>query len=76
MKRYPSLRSDLLTREVDLEVVVYDPKTGEVYLLNPTAASIAEMCDGKTSLSQISQTIVDLLQVDRTQVEKDVTQIV
>jgi len=72
MRENPKLREDLVTREVESEFLVYDPETGEIYLLNGTAAGIAEMCDGTTPVADIVAEIVEVFGADPAQVAADV----
>jgi uncharacterized protein len=44
-------------RELDGEKVVYDPRTHEVSVLNPTAAFIFELCDGEHSVEEILEAL-------------------
>ena len=72
MSRRPRLRSDLLTREVEDDFLVYEPESGEVYLMNPMAASIIELCDGQRDAAAIAAEILDLLDADPGTVRADV----
>lgn len=72
----PRLRADLLLREVEDELLIFDPRTGETVLLNGTAAAIAELCDGSGSSQTIVDEIVSLVSAERSQVEADVEKIV
>ena len=75
MSENPKLRADVLTRDVDDEILIYDPKNGEVFLLNATAAAIIELCDGHTPIPSIVQEIVKALAADPETVQKDVNKI-
>lgn len=57
----PRLRKDVLQREVEDELLLYDPKNGETLLLNATAASILDLCDGERDASAIADAIVSVL---------------
>lgn len=72
MSRKPKLRSDLLTREVEDEFLVYEPEGGEVYLMNPMAAAILELCDGSRDAAAIAAEILDVLEADPQTVQADV----
>ena len=50
----PRARKDCLSRELDDEVVIYDPQRHEGHCLNATAAAVWKLCDGKNSASQIA----------------------
>ena len=47
--------SELVTREVAGEVLVYDRKSHEAHCLNSTAAFIWTHCDGKTTVAEMTQ---------------------
>ncbi len=76
MTGQPKLRDDLLSREVDDELLLYDAKSGEVHVLNPTAAAIAELCDGNTTVSAIADEILSVLSADPAAVRADVARII
>jgi PqqD family protein of HPr-rel-A system len=42
---------------LDDELVVYEPRTGQAYVLNPTAAQIWALCDGSHSLGSIAEAL-------------------
>jgi hypothetical protein len=48
---------DIIVQELDGEIIVYDLKTDKAYCLNETSALIWQLCDGKTSVSEISRAI-------------------
>jgi hypothetical protein len=50
----PRARKDCLWRELDDEVVIYDPDRHEGHCLNATAAAVWKLCDGKNSSAQIA----------------------
>jgi PqqD family protein of HPr-rel-A system len=72
MSRRPKLRPELLTREVADEFLVYEPESGEVYLMNPTAASIIELCDGSRDAEAIAAVILEAVAADPDTVKADV----
>ena len=72
MSRRPKLRAELLTREVADEFLVYEPESGEVYLMNPTAASIIELCDGSRDAEAIAAVILEAVAADPDTVKADV----
>lgn len=72
MSRKPRLRTGLLCREVEDDFLVYEPDSGEVYLLNATAASIIELCDGKRDAAAIAAEILAVLEADAEAVRADV----
>lgn len=76
MIEHPKLRDDVLRREVEDELLLYDPRTGETLLLNGTAAAIVELCDGSSTPESIVEEIVSLVEAEPAQVEADVEKIV
>jgi hypothetical protein len=68
----PRARKDCLSRELDDEVVIYDPQRHEGHCLNATAAAVWKLCDGKNSASQIA---VIVSRQFSTQVDKPIVQL-
>jgi len=55
----PKARTEqLIVKEVDDEVLVYDLKTDQAHCLNKTAARVWEYCDGRNSLADIRTALV------------------
>lgn len=46
-------RQDIRSISVEEEVMLHDSATKQVYVLNPTAALIWSLCDGKHTVDQI-----------------------
>lgn len=62
-------KSQLISKEVAGELVVYDRQTDRAYCLNSTAAFVWTHCDGQTSVAQMAQ----MLEAEiKTPVEHDV----
>jgi hypothetical protein len=56
MKVSPVARTEsLIVKEVDGETLVYDLKTDKAHCLNDTAARVWKNCDGRNSVSEISE---------------------
>lgn len=56
MKVSPVARTEsLIVKEVDGETLVYDLKTDKAHCLNDTAARVWKNCDGRKSVSEISE---------------------
>jgi PqqD family protein of HPr-rel-A system len=72
----PRRRGDLLLREIEEELLLFDPRTGEASLLNGTAAAIFELCDGLTPLAAMAEEILEVLSADPETVQADVQRIV
>ncbi|EIJ43861.1 Coenzyme PQQ synthesis protein D (PqqD) [Beggiatoa alba B18LD] len=56
---YPNYPKQIavLSQQIDQEVVLHDPRTGKVYMLNPTASLIWSLCDGAHSTMDIVDTL-------------------
>ncbi len=54
----PPRRLDITMCELDGEIVLSEPETGEMYYLNQTAATVWEGCDGATTTRAMAQTLV------------------
>lgn len=55
-------QSQLITRELAGEMLVYDRNNDEAHCLNPTAAFIWAHCDGETTIAQMAQLLAGELQ--------------
>ena len=54
-ERLPLARTEqLIVKEVDDEVLVFDRKTDQAHCLNKTAAQVWKKCDGEKSVAEIS----------------------
>ncbi len=59
-EQLPLARTDqLIVKEVDDEVLVYDLKTDQAHCLNDTAALVWKNCDGKNSVSEIQASLAN-----------------
>ena len=58
MNTYPqSVRKDIVVQKAGDETLLYNLKTNKALCLNETSALIWEVCDGKTSISEIAEQI-------------------
>jgi hypothetical protein len=58
LKQLPKARTEqLIIKEADNEVLVYDLKTNKAHCLNNTAATIWKNCDGENSVADISASL-------------------
>ena len=55
--RFPRARPDCLSRQLDQEVVIYDPQCHQGHCLNSTAAAVWKLCDGKSNASHIAKAL-------------------
>ncbi len=59
-EQLPLARTDqLIVKEVDDEVLVYDLKNDKAHCLNDTAAKVWKNCDGKKSIGEIQASLAD-----------------
>jgi hypothetical protein len=69
---FPQRRSDVTVREVDGELLVLDQKSEKIHQLNVTAGYIWNLCDGATSIADITKALVADFGGDIGPVEADV----
>ena len=56
MKKYPLGKTEnLVVQSLEDETLIYNLKTNKAVCLNETSALIWEMCDGRSSISQIAE---------------------
>jgi hypothetical protein len=68
----PALRDDLVLRQLDDELVVYDPLHDHTLLVNVTAAVIIHLCDGINTIEQIIHRVASTFSKAPQDVERDV----
>ena len=68
----PKARDDLTVVELDGETVIYDEETTELHHLNPTATIVFGLCDGSSTMKEISADISEVFQVPIQEVEPQV----
>jgi PqqD family protein of HPr-rel-A system len=71
----PVRRRDVWLRNTKDEIAVYNPGTGDVYLLNETALAIWDLCDGETSPEEMMSAICDVTSLPTEVVAEDVERI-
>ncbi len=76
MKYRPRRRADIIAREMEDEILLYDPQQNSTHLLNPTAAAIWELCDGTRTPEEMAEEIVRVLPADRPTILSDVKRII
>ena len=47
----------IITKEVDGELLIYDRERDKAHCLNPSAAAIWKLCDGRTTTDQIASSV-------------------
>lgn len=76
MKGKPRKRGDIVSGDVDDEIVIYDSRNHNVHHLNLLGIVIWDLCDGNHTVKDITKEIVDVLTADTVQVERDVTNMI
>ena len=72
----PELRSDLVFRQIDADVIVYDPVHDQTVLLNVTAAMVLDLCDGSRSIDEVATEVAATFSQEKKRVLEDVETIV
>jgi PqqD family protein of HPr-rel-A system len=72
----PLARGDLTVVELDGEAVIYDEETTELHHLNPTATIVFGLCDGTSTMREMSSDIAEAFGVPIEQVEPQVRTLV
>ncbi len=68
----PRLRDEIVLREVDEDIVVYDPVSDKIALLNQSAAVILSYCDGSHSVSDVVSKVAEVFAQPADRVDEDV----
>jgi hypothetical protein len=72
----PKQRSGVNVRIVDGEMVILDREGGLIHQLNRTARYIWDLCDGRSTLVEISQELVEAFDVNPKTAADDVAAVV
>jgi len=72
----PTHEDGVSAHPLDNELVVYDARSAEAFVLNPTAARIWELCDGKHSIEAIAREIASDYALEYGRVLGDVHELV
>jgi PqqD family protein of HPr-rel-A system len=67
----PKVRDDLSVVELDGEAVVYDPLSGDIHHLNPSATTVFSLLDGRATVSESARVIADAYRVELSEVEPE-----
>ena len=66
-------RNDIITKKIGSEVLLYDPNTEKVHVLNSTSHFIWENMDGNHSLDDIQKLVQKKFNItDSNQVQQDI----
>lgn len=66
-------KADLMLSEVDDDLIVFEPRSGQAHLLNPTAAAIFELSDGRMSDEALAAAIAEAVGGDPAAILLDVS---
>lgn len=73
MSEYPQQRGELIQSATSDGWTIYEPETDSLHVLNDSARAIWELCDGKTSPSEMAHAISELTGLDAGHAESEVT---
>lgn len=68
----PKARTDVAAAELDGDVVLYDERSSQLHILNPTAGVVWAHCDGSASLAHVIDELSRIFGVERAQLADDV----
>jgi Coenzyme PQQ synthesis protein D (PqqD) len=68
----PKVRADLAVVEVDGEAIVYDDRGKRLHHLNPTATIVFGLCDGRSTIPELSGDIAEAFGLPPQDVERQV----
>jgi hypothetical protein len=72
----PCVRDDLTVVELDGEAVIYDEDRGDLHRMNPTATIVFGLCDGTSTIPQMSSDISEAFGVAPDEVERQVRSLI
>lgn len=72
----PPRRNDIVAEELDGEVILFDPQSGNTYRLNQTAFAVWRACNGRATAREIAAQLMQAYEVDLTTVLDHVEQTV
>ncbi len=72
LRATPRCTPNLEMRAAGGELLVHEPSTGHIHVLNAMAGRVLKQCDGSTTLAQIVDDLVAATHADIARVELDV----
>lgn len=66
------MRDDLAIVALDGEAVIYDEISGQLHHLNPTASLILSLCDGTSTVGEMSDAIGEAFGMPAAEIERQV----
>ncbi len=73
MDATPTRRGQAWVRRGSDDTAVYNPDTGTLHILNPSALAIWELCDGATTGKEMAEAVAELTELDVDAAVADVT---
>jgi PqqD family protein of HPr-rel-A system len=73
MNRKPLRYGQAWVRRGSDDTAVYNPDTGTLHLLNPSALAIWELCDGETTVGEMTIAVSELTGASLDAAESDVS---
>lgn len=70
------LEPDYFLEKIDNEITVYHPSLTTSLYLNETGALIWELCDGKRTVTDVIDILLELYPESQSQIQDDVTDII
>jgi pyrroloquinoline quinone biosynthesis protein D len=71
----PKRKDQLVPEEMDDDLLLADFRQSQLHVLNPTAAAVWEMCDGKHTAEQIAGLIAKHFALPVEEVRQDVARV-
>ncbi len=68
----PKVRADLAVVELHGEAIVYDDRSRRLHHLNPTATIVFSLCDGRSTIPELSGDIAQAFGLPPDEVERQV----
>jgi len=77
MKRMPKRRDDLVARREDPDLLLLDPVSGQVKVLNETAVFIWDRCDGEKTLDSVMEEMAAIYDgISAEEIENDLVMVI
>ncbi len=72
----PLRRSDVTVYEIDDDLLIYDPTTGDTHRLNDTARHVWQHCDGQCNLAGLAHDLTQTYEVSLDEAQQQVNRLV
>ena len=71
----PRRVAEIVEREIEDDIVLYDPRSDATHILNTTAAAVWWLCDGDLSPAEITDEVARFFEQDQENVTPDVARV-